>query len=142
MHKEMWDKFKKQDSKKRAVTIGAVVVIAVLVVFLIAQTAAPGRSVASYCQVFKEEKTRLAKLPGDTWPSGVFNDALSDAGEFANSFSELEKVAPDEIRPDVATLQSIYKKIHDDPSQAIGASLSGASAESSVKKWTTDHCAD
>ena len=140
MHKEMWDKFKKQDSKKRAVAIGAVVVIAALIVFLIAQTAAPGRSVASYCNVFKEEKTRLSKLPGDTWPSGVFNDEISDAGEFASSFRKLERVAPEEIRADVATLGALYQKIHDDPSQAIGASLSGATAESSVKKWTSSHC--
>lgn len=136
----MWDKFKKQDSKKRAITIGAVVVIAALIVLFIAQTITPGRSVASYCQVFKEEKTRLAKLPGDAWPSGVFNDSLSDAGEFATSFSKLEKVAPDEIRSDVAILQSLYKKIHEDPSQAISASLSGAAAEASVKTWTTSRC--
>ncbi|MGH7196381.1 MAG: hypothetical protein ACREGJ_01285 [Candidatus Saccharimonadales bacterium] len=142
MHKEMWDKFKKQNPKKRALATGAVLVIAVLVVLLIAQTVAPGRSVASYCQTYKEEKARLAKLPGDTWPSGVFNDEISDAGEFAASFRKLEKVAPEEIRADVATLGALYQKIHDDPSQAIGASLSGASADESIKKWTKDHCTE
>ena len=100
----------------------------------------PERSVASYCKVYQEEEARLAKLPGDTYPSGVFQDELSDAGAFADAFSKLEKVAPDEIRPDVKSLQGVYKKMADDPSQAIAASLSGAGAEDSVKEWTGDHC--
>ena len=100
----------------------------------------PERSVAAYCTTFKDEKTRLSKLPGNTYPSGVFQDELSDASAFADAFGKLEKVAPNEIRPDVKTLQGIYKKMADDPSQAIAASLSGASAEQSVKKWNAEHC--
>jgi hypothetical protein len=126
---------------RRTVTLVMVVgiIIAVLVsIFII--FGQPERSIASYCKVYKEERSRLAKLPGDTYPSGVFQDELSDAGAFADAFSKLEKVAPDEIRPDVKTLQGIYKKMADDPSQAIAASLSGASAEESVKKWTVDQC--
>lgn len=135
------EKHKDGDQKKRnIIIIGAVLLVAILLVFLITQLMAPGRSVASYCEVYKEEKARLAKLPGDTWPAGIFNDELSDAGEIAASVGRLEKVAPDEIRSDVATIKSIYQKIHDDPSQAIGASLSGVTAEANVKDWTATKC--
>lgn len=142
MDKKTEDKKPNQKSKRLAVIIGVVILAVVLLMLLIGQLIAPKRSVAAYCQVYKEEKARLAKLPGDTWPSGVFNDAISDAGEFAVSFGRLEKVAPDEIAPDVKTLQGVYQKIHDDPTQAISASLSGASADTNVKKWTSDNCTD
>lgn len=127
---------------KRMVAIGAAVLIILLIILLAAQFAAPKRSVAAYCQTYKDEKARLAALPGDTWPSGVFNDAVSDAGEFAAAFSRLEKVAPDEIQPDVATLQSVYQSIKDNPAGAISASLSGTAAEASVKGWTSGHCSE
>jgi hypothetical protein len=140
MDKKTEDKTPIHRSKRLAVIVGIVILAVVLLVLLITQLAAPKRSVTAYCQTYKEEKTRLAKLPGNTWPSGVFNDAISDAGEFAASFGRLEKVAPDEIVPDVKTLRSVYQKIHDDPSQAIGASLSGTSADSAIKNWTNTHC--
>jgi len=140
MDKKTDEKTPARRSKQLAVIVGVVILVVVLLVLLITQLAAPKRSITAYCQTYKEEKTRLAKLPGSTWPSGVFNDAISDAGEFATSFGRMEKVAPDEIAPDVKTLQGVYQKIHDDPSQAISASLSGTSAEASVKKWTADHC--
>lgn len=140
MDKKTEDKKPTQKSKRLAVIVGIVVLAVVLLVLLISQLAAPKRSVTAYCQTYKDEKARLAKLPGDTWPSGVFNDAISDAGEFAASFGRLEKVAPDEIAPDVKTLQGVYQKIHDDPSQAISASLSGTGAEASVKSWTENNC--
>ena len=126
--------------QKKILIIALVVTIIGLLIFWLIQQTAPQRSVAAYCQTHKEEKARLAKLPGDTWPAGIFNDELSDAGEIAKSVGRLEKVAPEEIRTDVATIQSIYQKIHDDPSQAISASLSGVSAEQNVKKWTSEQC--
>jgi hypothetical protein len=135
-------KFSMHGPKSRPVAVAVVLVILVALILLIAQIAAPKRSVAAYCQTYRQEKARLAKLPGDTWPSAVFNDSLSDAGQFATSFSRLEKSSPDDIRPDVKTLQSIYQKIHDDPSQAISASLSGTGAEDSVKQWTSSHCSE
>lgn len=139
MEKKSEEKKKALDSKKRNLIIIATVVIVGLLIFWLTQQNTP-RSVAAYCKVYGEEKARLAKLPGDTWPAGIFNDELSDAGEIANSVAKLEKVAPDEIRSDVATIKAIYQKINADPSQAISASLSGVSAEENVKEWTTAHC--
>lgn len=140
MDKKESDKTSVKKTNRRLVAVGAVILVIVLIILLIAQLGTPKRSVAAYCQTYKDEKTRLAALPGDTWPSGVFNDAVSDAGEFATAFSRLEKVAPDEIRPDVATLQSVYKSIKDNPAGAISASLSGTSAENGVRNWTGEHC--
>lgn len=131
----------KKPQKKILIIALGVAIIGLLIFWLVQQTA-PQRSIAAYCQTHKEEKTRLAKLPGDTWPAGVFNDELSDASEIAKSVGRLEKVAPEEIRSDVATIQSIYQKIHEDPSQAIGASLSGVEAEANVKKWTSTNCTE
>jgi hypothetical protein len=140
MDKKTEEKTQPRKPIKLAIIVGVVILAVVLLVLFIAQLAAPKRSVAAYCQTYKEEKARLAKLPGNTWPSGVFNDAVGDAGEFAVSFGKLERVAPEQIRPDVATLTSIYQKIHNDPSQAISASLSGTQAEISVKTWVQKNC--
>lgn len=119
-----------------------IVLLSILVLSLVFYGMQPKRSITAYCKVYAQEKARLAKLPGDTWPSGVFNDEIGDAGELATSFGRLERVAPDEIGPDVATLQKLYQKIHDDPSQAMSASISGIGAETSVKNWAGEHCAN
>jgi hypothetical protein len=140
MDKKTEDKPQARKMNRLVIIAGAVILVIVLLVLLIPQLTAPKRSVAAYCQTYKEEKTRLTKLPGNSWPSGVFNDAVGDAGEFATSFSKLESVAPEEIRGDVTTLKSVYQKIHDDPSQAISASLSGSAADTSLKSWTSKNC--
>lgn len=121
-----------------AVTLAALL----LITLLIAQLVPTKRSVTAYCQTYKLEQARLAKLPGDTYSSAVFDESISDASQFAKSLANLEKVAPYDIRSDVATLQSIYQKIHSDPSQAVSASVSGLSTENSVKEWTRTHCSN
>lgn len=100
------------------------------------------RSLQSFCNVYSEEDSRLESLPGDSYPSGVFNEEISDASEFAVSFDRLEKAAPEEIRADVATLQSLYAKIHEDPSQAIAASLSGIEPEENVEEYIDANCGE
>jgi len=142
MYKKVTDKLRAA-GKRKQISIIAIVGLAVIVlvfVILYFYFTTPQRSVAAYCAVYKTEKARLATFPGNTYSSTVFNKNLSDAGEFATSFGRLDQVAPSDIEPDVATLRAIYQKIHDDPSQAITASLSGISAESSVKAWTVSHC--
>jgi len=79
-------------------------------------------------------------LPGSAYPSGVFNEELSDASAFASSFAKLEKRAPTEIKADVRILQRAYQTIHDNPTRAIAASLSAGAAEDHVKSWTNTHC--
>jgi hypothetical protein len=140
MDKKTEDKPQARRMNQLVIIAGAVILVIVLLALLLPRLTAPKRSVAAYCQTYAQEKARLAKLPGSTWPSGVFNDAVGDAGEFATSFGKLENVAPEEIQGDVTTLKSVYQKIHDDPSQAISASLSGSSADTDLKNWTANHC--
>lgn len=64
----------------------------------------------------------------------------SNPKDFAEAFSQLEKVAPKDIQSDVKTLKQIFDKVDKDPSQAMSASLSGLGAESSVSDWTSQYC--
>lgn len=142
MDKKTEDKPQARKTSRLVIIAGAVILMIVLLALLLPRLTAPKRSVAAYCQTYNEEKARLAKLPGNTWPSGVFNDAVGNAGEFATSFGKLESVAPEEIHGDVTALKSVYQKIDADPSQAISASLSGSSTDSSLKDWTRKNCSN
>lgn len=102
---------------------GGLLLLAIAIAFIAVNLAKPKRSVAAYCTMHAQEKTRLATLPGDSWPSGVFDDSVGDAGEIANSLGRLEKVAPKELSPSLTDLQKLYQKIDDDPSQAIAAAM-------------------
>jgi len=136
MQKTVWEKVK----KKGYLPLVVIGVIVVLLAFFLYQAQQPKRSVAAYCNAYKQEKARLSKLPGDTYPSGVFDLSVGDAGQIATSFNRLERVAPTEISSDVKTLGQLYQKIHDDPSQAVAASLSGGSIDDSLKAWTQQNC--
>ena len=140
MNKGLLAKAKGLNNKKRTVIIGVAVVVLVLIVLLAVQMSSPKPSVAAYCKTYNSEKARLSKLPGDTWSSAVFNDSVSSAGELATSFDRLARVAPSDVKPDVVTLQKLYQKVNDDPSQAMSASLSGIGVENNVKTWTNTNC--
>jgi len=140
MDKKTENKNTAHHPKKKPIIIAVTVVFTGILIFWLIQQLTPQRSIESYCKVYNEEKARLSTLPGDTWPAGIFNDELSDAGEIATSIKRLEKVAPDEMQPDIKTLVSIYQKIDSDPSQALSASLSGVEAEANVKEWTKKQC--
>lgn len=116
-------------------------IIVMLVFILLVQfVTRPQRSVSSYCSVYAAEKLRLSKLPGDTWPSGVFNQDVGDAKEIIKSFTSLGKVAPNDIEPHVISLRKIYEDINSNPSNSVVASLSGVELESSVISWTKKNC--
>lgn len=123
---------------RRVIVLVVVVIILVILGFFLTQ---PKPSVAAYCKTYKEQRTKLSQATGNSYSVAVFPDAhSSDAGDFAVAFSELEKVAPSDIKPDVTSLKKIFEKIDSDPAQGLSASLSGLSAESSVKDWTDSHC--
>ena len=144
MYKQYLAKFKKSDRKRQIIVFGGIIVVLVVIVLaiLLNVMAHPQRSVAAYCTIYKQEKVRLTPMSNNAnaYPSGVFDVTLNDAGQIANSFSKLDPVAPAEIEPQVKTLQKLYQKIQEDPSQAIAASLSGGSVDDSLKAWTSQHC--
>lgn len=118
----------------------ASIFLIILLLIIVNQSTQPKRSIEAYCDVYKQEKSRLASYPGSTYSSLVFNKNLNDVGQFVTSFERLEKVAPDEISPAVTNLKSVYKTMKDDPSKTFQAGLSGASAENNTLAWTTEHC--
>ena len=140
MYNKMLAKIKSLNPKQRAITAVSILVILVLVIFAVMQLIAPKRSVAAYCKVYTQEKARIAKLPGNTYPSLLFDHPQNDASQFAVSLGRLEKVAPDDIRPDITTLKSLYEKLHNDPSQMTSISFAADPVDTSLKKWTGDHC--
>jgi hypothetical protein len=142
MYKKLLAKLKSLNPKQRVIAAVSILIIAALIVLVITQLAAPKRSVAAYCKVYTQEKTRISKLPGDTYPSLLFGHQLNDASQFVTSLGRLEKVAPDDIRPNVTTLKSLYQKLHDDPSQMVSISFAADPVDTSLSKWTSQRCED
>jgi hypothetical protein len=128
--------------KRIYLVIASITVVAVVILLLIVNLAKPERSVTALCKVYAEENAKLSSAKGTTYSVAVFpNHKSSNPADFAKAFSNLEQAAPDEIQPDVKTLKQIFQKIDADPSRAMSASLSGLSAEASVKQWTSKFCA-
>lgn len=123
--------------KQRIIAFVLLVVIIVVVVFLLRP---PARSVAAYCRIYNEQNAKLAKAKGNAYTVAVFSHNSSNPADFVEAFSKLERVAPDDIRPDVTILKKVFQTIQKDPSQALNAGIGGESAERSVTDWTTDHC--
>jgi hypothetical protein len=142
MQERILTKFKKFDRKKQGVAIGAVALVIVLIILLIMQLTQPERSVAAYCKIYGQEKSRLSAMSDNSnpYPSGVFNVSVTDAEQIATSFSRLDPVVPKEIEPEVGSLQKLYQDIHDNPSHAITNALNGGSLDDSLKAWTSQHC--
>ena len=140
MDKKEAPTFKNLNSRKRNTIIAITLLIVVILIVSLFQIVKPNRSVASYCKVYKEQDAKLAKSQGDTYSVAVFSHSSNNPADFANAFSKLEEVAPNDIQPDVKTLKQLFQKIDSDPSQSMSASLSGLGAESSVKDWTNRNC--
>ena len=140
MDKKEAPTFNNLNSRKRNTIIAITLLIVVILIVSLFQIVKPNRSVASYCKVYKEQDAKLAKSQGDTYSVAVFSHSSNNPADFANAFSKLEEVAPNDIQPDVKTLKQLFQKIDSDPSQSMSASLSGLGAESSVKDWTNRNC--
>lgn len=142
MYDKVLAKFKKFDRKKQSIAVGVVVLAVILVILLITQLNQPERSVAAYCKVYGQEKTRLSAMSKNSnpYPSGVFNVSVTDAAQIATSFGRLDPVAPKEVEPEVSGLQKLYQDIHDNPSHAMTNALNGGSLDDSLKAWTQQHC--
>lgn len=128
-------------SKNKFTVVIALVLIALaLLITVLLINKSPKRSISAYCSEYKTQKSIIAKSGGETYSSAVFNESSSDTDVFVTAYGKLAKVVPSDVQRDVETLDSVYRKIADDPTQAMSASLSGLSAEDSVAKWTKSHC--
>lgn len=137
-----FERIKKASAKKRTIISAGVGVLLLLIVIALAivTLSKPTRSVAAFCNAYKQEDARLAKSYGDTYSVHPFTHSSNNPHDFVVALGNLDAVAPKEIEPDVKTLKQLFEKIDKDPSQALSASLSGLGAESNVSDWTTQHC--
>lgn len=142
MQERTQTKAKTDTNRKRLAIMGVLAAVVIITITSLLTFRQPERSVVAYCKVYKEEAAKLPHEGGDTYQAAMFTSSSNDPHKFAVAFGQLERVAPEEIRQDVKTLQSVFGKIDSDPSQKLTASLSGLGAESNVRDWTQDHCKD
>ena len=120
---------------KRPQLIGGVILAAVLILFVI-QFIQPQRSVGAYCRTYKQEDTELSNAYG----SAAFSQGSTNPSVYVTAFAKLDRVAPNDIEPEVNQLKKVFQTITTDPAQSLGASVSGLSAGTSVTNWTHIHC--
>ncbi len=126
-------------NRGRIKLIATLLVIAAIISFTL-NMHRPNTDTATFCEVYKREKSRLSKLPGDSWPSGLFNMSIGDAGEFSRSFEKLEKVAPKDIAIDIQILKKAYATISNDPSMAINVSIGASDADAHTANYIKKSC--
>jgi hypothetical protein len=59
MYERILVRLRKFDRRKQVILLGALALVVILAVLLIAQISKPERSVAAYCKVYEQEKSRL-----------------------------------------------------------------------------------
>jgi hypothetical protein len=119
------------DQKKRKkITLAVIGLILILVLslitYLVTQTFAPERSVASFCSTINGEKTTL-KSTGNY-------QAKVDA------YRKLESVAPNDIRPEIETIRKGYEQIAADPSKITSAGLGMVASENNRDDYIKTNC--
>jgi hypothetical protein len=71
----------------------------------------PGRSVANYCEAYKQEKATITqKFGGSTWGLTSLIRLVQLPGDMIAMFKHLERVAPDEIHDDVTTIRETMEE--------------------------------
>jgi hypothetical protein len=148
------------DVNNRVAAVVAVCVSAVIAAVFYVAVIRDGRSVEAYCETWAAESQRLqqrwAEQGGALQQTGNPLPALGMiAGaprDLASLYDELEKVAPDEIQPDVVVLRDAYQQLANSMGSAtdpLGFGLSGLmiglstmEAERRVNEYTRTHCAD
>lgn len=113
------------------------------------------RSVAAYCSTFYGDGGQMHARWQRQAASGDLSQALAMTftapGELASFFGRLDKVAPDEVEPDVRTLHDNMQELADglgstagDPVQGLfksfALSVGSKAAENHVNAYTLAHC--
>jgi cell wall assembly regulator SMI1 len=127
-----------------------VIVIAIVVISgsaIAVNTAIPHRSTANFCKVYSQEKAKYIHATN----SDNIGAGLGAVLSIPELFDELDKVAPDEIEPDVANIRDSLKRARDaagssadNPLAGLGSSLVAglASAQSwqNVSSFVDQNC--
>jgi hypothetical protein len=130
----VWEEFKKaRDAGRlaswfqRPIVVGplASVVAAPLGVYWVYAATRPERSVASFCSTYQAEKTRYLKqtdVDGRSGAGGILS-GLNAVLTIPEMFDRLDKVAPDDIEPDVARIRDSLKESREAAAQSKGDPL-------------------
>lgn len=138
-------KLRRLNPKQQAAAGVSVLLVLIVVMVLLGGATKPHRSVSAFCKVHKEQATLLGHAGGDkyTYSSAVFPGASSNnAADFVSPFRKLDKVAPDEIEPQVKAMGDIFQKMSDEPTQVLSLAINGLPTEKAVTEWTQQHCKD
>lgn len=115
-------------SKHKLILISGLLIIVLLtgaVAFLVMQ---PERSIASFCNVAKQEK---ATLTGDV-----------NYKKRLEAYRRLEAVSPEDIKPDITTIRKGYEDIVKNPSSTLPVGLGMSGAESRRTIYINSTCKD
>lgn len=131
----------------------SVVVLACAILATVLAGCSSGRSVEAYCRTFKAEGEAFHSYLGSS-SDDPFTQIIKIVGapqQLAIAFDKLDKVAPEDIEPDVAVLQKAFQYISDhaadnvdNPLKAIAVAIQmGANTQPSydrVNQYTTQNC--
>jgi hypothetical protein len=131
-------------SPKQQVAAGVgILLVMIIFIVILGSATKPQRSVNAFCKVHKEQAALLGHAGGDkyTYSSALFPGASSNnAADFVPAFRKLDKVAPDEIEPQVKAMGDIFQKMSDEPTQVLSLAVNGLSTEKAVTEWTRQNC--
>ena len=130
--------------------------IAVLTTFTVTGCTSSGstRSLAAYCKEFYSEGTAFRAGYQSAQNTDMLTQMaklISAPQELATFFARLDKVAPDDIEPDIAVLQASFQKQSDNLANhaanplsgllsGLVDSLSSTGSWQRVNSWTTQNC--
>lgn len=115
----------KNMSKREKATIVVSVLIALILVALLWLATIPKRSVANFCTFHKMHEYDFNK---------------TDYEKLTNLYANLEKVSPEEIRPEVKAIYDRYHEISSDSANTSTIGLSLIDEASAVSKYTVQNC--
>lgn len=111
------------------------------------------RSVAAYCQTWKEEGTKLHRQWSDTQNGselGSLSVLIGAPRDLADFLEKLARVAPDDIRSDVERYRDAWNEVADNLGSGAGlldilaaqasVATQTASVERRIDRWTNVNC--
>jgi hypothetical protein len=106
----------------------AAIIAAVAIVVVLFFALQPDRSIANFCKVANEEKQTIVG-------SENYEKRLE-------TYKKLERVAPEEIRPDVTTIRKGQQDIVDNPSNTFATELGLSGSGDRLVKYISKNCSE